>query len=116
MFPIIFSWLVEQMPFLKENALGPNKATFIQNLLFSNCADFGLYKIYLQCKDPAFLGRVCKQNRVGRQAEDIVKTNLPRVRAVQETAVQGYWREPRQCRCGCGQVWGPVGAPGWLYL
>lgn len=63
MFPIIFSWLVEQMPFLKENALGQNKATFIQNLLFSNCAESGLYKIYFQCKNTTFLGRVYKQNR-----------------------------------------------------
>lgn len=39
--------LAEQMPFLKKNAWGQNKAILIQNILFSNCADFDLYKIYL---------------------------------------------------------------------
>lgn len=69
MFITIFSWLAEQMPFLKENALGQNKAIFIKNILFSNCADYRLYNIYFQCKDPIILGKVYKQNRARRQAE-----------------------------------------------
>lgn len=90
MFAIIFSWLAEQMPFLKENALGQNKAIFIQNILFSNCADSGLHKIDFQCKGPTFLGNVYKQNGAGRQAGDKVlkESTMPRARAVQETTVQ----------------------------
>lgn len=87
------------MPFLKENALGQNKAIFIQNLLFSNCADSRLYKIYFRCKDPTFLGRIYKQN--GAEDDTVLKqSTLPRPRAVQETLVQGHGREPRQWRCG----------------
>lgn len=98
MFAIIFSWLAEQMPFLKENALGQNKAIFIQNILFSNCADSGLHKIYFQCKGPTFLGKDYKQNGAGRQAEDKVlrESTMPRASAVQETTMQVQRKETRQ--------------------
>lgn len=99
MFAIIFSWLAEQMPSPKENALGQNKAIFIQNILFSNCADSGLYKIYFQCKDPAFLGKVYKQNGAGRQAEDkaLKEINYTKGRSSSRNSNASALQETRQC-------------------